>query len=162
VSLEAMLGYLRQVKEAIQQPVTTADNYEVWIEKGKALSEIVDFAGVHTYPLWEGRSVDQGLDYTLENLRAVREANPSLPLVIAEAGWATVAREFPELAGEAEQVRYYEELMGWAAEKNVTTFFFEAFDEDWKGDDEPDGVEKHWGLFTIDRRPKPVMRALYG
>ena len=40
---------------------------------------------------------------------------------------------------------------------NITTFFFEAFDEDWKGDDkEPLGAEKHWGLFTQDRKPKLV------
>jgi exo-beta-1,3-glucanase (GH17 family) len=162
VSMEAMMGYLRQVKEAIPQPVTTAENYVVWIEQGEVLREVVDFAGVHTYPLWEGRTVDQGLSCTLENLRAVREANPSLPIVIAEAGWATVAREFPERAGELQQVRYYEELMRWAAENNVTTFFFEAFDEDWKGDGDPDGVEKHWGLFYIDRTPKPVMQARYG
>jgi exo-beta-1,3-glucanase (GH17 family) len=163
VSIEAMVGYLRQVQEAIRQPVTTADNYVAWIEKGKALAEVVDFAAVHTYPLWEGRTVDQGMEFTLENLRAVREANPSLPIVIAEAGWATVASEFPERAGEAQQKRYFDELMRWAAEKNVTTFFFEAFDEDWKGNPaNPDGAEKHWGLFTIDRTPKSVMHALYG
>ena len=45
---------------------------------------------------------------------------------------------------------------------NITTFFFEAFDEDWKGSpSKPLGAEKHWGLFTIDRKPKLAMRELY-
>ena len=40
----------------------------------------------------------------------------------------------------------------------ITTFFFEAFDEDWKGNpDDPLGAEKHWGLFTSDRKPKDVV-----
>jgi exo-beta-1,3-glucanase (GH17 family) len=38
-------------------------------------------------------------------------------------------------------------------------FFFEAFDEPWKGDPgNPRGAEKHWGLFKVDRTPKQVMR----
>lgn len=41
----------------------------------------------------------------------------------------------------------------------MTTFLFAAFDEDWKGDPtDPHGAEKHWGLFTIDRKPKLVMQ----
>jgi exo-beta-1,3-glucanase (GH17 family) len=52
--------------------------------------------------------------------------------------------------------------MSWSAENNFTTFFFEAFDEDWKGDPgSPMGAEKHWGIFTIDRKPKQVMKELY-
>jgi exo-beta-1,3-glucanase (GH17 family) len=40
----------------------------------------------------------------------------------------------------------------------VTVFFFEAFDEPWKGDqNNATGAEKHWGLFRVDRTPKLVM-----
>lgn len=42
---------------------------------------------------------------------------------------------------------------------NITTFFFEAFDEDWKGEAGNSlGAEKHWGLFNMDRTPKSVMK----
>jgi exo-beta-1,3-glucanase (GH17 family) len=45
---------------------------------------------------------------------------------------------------------------------NITTFFFEAFDEDWKGDaNDPLGAEKHWGLFTVERKAKLAMQKLY-
>jgi hypothetical protein len=47
--------------------------------------------------------------------------------------------------------------MDWAHENGVTVFFFEAFDEPWKGT----GTEGHWGLFTVDRKAKPVMQELY-
>jgi hypothetical protein len=36
-------------------------------------------------------------------------------------------------------------------------FFFEAFDEPWKGT----GTEGHWGLFTVDREAKPAVQALF-
>ncbi|KPK53851.1 MAG: glycosyl hydrolase, partial [Gammaproteobacteria bacterium SG8_31] len=55
---------------------------------------------------------------------------------------------------------YYNELKRWADTTNTTVFFFEAFDEPWKGDpDNPLGAEKHWGLFTVDRMPKQAMQA---
>ena len=38
---------------------------------------------------------------------------------------------------------------------------FEAFDELWKGSPDPMEPEKHWGLFTVDRRPKLAMRETY-
>ncbi len=40
----------------------------------------------------------------------------------------------------------------------IASFYFEAFDENWKGGDHPDEVEKHWGLFRADRTPKAVLQ----
>jgi exo-beta-1,3-glucanase (GH17 family) len=38
-------------------------------------------------------------------------------------------------------------------------FFFEVFDEPWKGDPhDPLTIEKHFGLYYVDRSPKQVMR----
>ncbi len=160
VPLEQVIAYVRRVKAAIEQPVTVADNYEWWIRDGAPLAAEVDFLGVHTYPVWEEKTIDEGLAYTLENLRGVREALPDKPIAILEAGWATVASEFGDRAGEAQQTRYYNEVLDWATESNTTVFFFEAFDEPWKGDpNNPLGAEKHWGLFNVDRTPKDVMAA---
>ena len=54
--------------------------------------------------------------------------------------------------------------MKWADDNAILTFFFEAFDEAWKGGGPGSGpheVEKHWGVFTSDRQPKPVIHVLY-
>ena len=158
VPIEQMVRYLREANEALDQPVTTAENYEFWIKHADALAEVVDLAGVHTYPIWENKPIEEGLSYTVENMMAVQRVMPGVPLAILEAGWASVASEFPEQANEANQTRYFDELMGWSEEMNVTTFWFEAFDEDWKGNpDNPLGAEKHWGLYTVDRQPKAVV-----
>lgn len=159
VPLETVIDYVRQVKAGIDQPVTVADNYEWWIKDGAPLAAEVDFLGIHTYPAWEDKSIDEALDYTIENMDRVAAALPDKPMAILEAGWATVASEFGEQANEAAQARYYREMHDWATATNTTVFFFEAFDEPWKGDpNKPDGAEKHWGLFNVDRTPKLVVR----
>jgi exo-beta-1,3-glucanase (GH17 family) len=159
VPLDQVITYVRQVKEAIAQPVSVADNYDWWINDGAPLAAAVDFLGVHTYPLWESKTIDEALAYTIENIEDVHAALPDKPIVILEAGWATTAVEFPEQANEKNQARHYAELGAWAKRSNITVFFFEAFDEPWKGDpNNPDGAEKHWGLFKVDRTPKLALQ----
>lgn len=158
VTLSSVINYVRRVKENIKQPVTVADNYVWWIRDGATLAAEVDFIGVHTYPIWENKTIDQGLAYTIKNIEDVYSALPDKPIVILEGGWATKASEFSDQANEVNQARYYQEVEKWAEETNTTFMFFEAFDESWKGNpDNPDGAEKHWGLFKVDRTPKQVM-----
>lgn len=159
MTVEGVIAYVRRVKAAIEQPVTVAENYVWWIEEGAALADELDFVGVHTYPVWEGKTIDEGLSYTVENVDGVRAALPGHRIAVLEAGWATTASEFGDRAGEAQQVRYYREMYEWAEETGTTVFFFEAFDEPWKGDPgNPSGAEKHWGVFFEDRTGKMVMR----
>ncbi|MGB5256485.1 MAG: hypothetical protein WBN44_04465, partial [Woeseiaceae bacterium] len=146
VPLPQVIAYVRKVKAAIEQPVTVADNYEWWIQDGAPLAAEVDFLGVHTYPAWEEKGIDEALSYTIENIDGVRAALPDKPIAILEAGWATTASEFADRASEENQTRYYRELDEWATDTNTTVFFFEAFDEPWKGNpNNPQGAEKHWG-----------------
>ena len=159
VPLEKVIEYVRQVKGAVGQPVTVADNYEWWIRDGAPLAAELDFIGVHTYPVWEDKSIDEALEYTIENIEGVRAALPDKPIAVLEAGWATTATEFGKRANETDQLHYFEEMKAWAEKTNTTLFWFEAFDEPWKGDEnDPHGAEKHWGLFFVDRTPKLVFR----
>ena len=164
VPVQQVRAYVRRLKEALEQPVTFCENHVPWVEHLEALAEDLDFLGVHSYPVWEYRSIDEALAVTEADWRRISERYPDKPVVITEAGWATRSNgrgiethnASPEL-----QVRYYRELTRWGEEHDVMVYIFEAFDEPWKGSDHPDEPEKHWGLFTVDRRPKPVMRALF-
>ena len=157
--VDTVISYCKRVKNAIVQPVTVADNYEWWAAHGKKLAAQIDFISVHVYPVWEGKPIEEGLSYSVQNIQKVRNALPESKIVISEAGWATVSSEFPAQANENNQKQYYNELISWAKKMNITTFFFEAFDEDWKGDpNNPLGAEKHWGLYTVNRKPKLVMQ----
>jgi exo-beta-1,3-glucanase (GH17 family) len=157
--LEQVIAYVRRVKAAIDQPVTVADNYRWWSRHGARLAAEVDFLGVHTYPVWENKTIEQALPYTEANIAEVRAALPGKPIAVLEAGWPTLASEFGDRASESSQARHYRELRQWAAATNTTVFLFEAFDEPWKGNpDDPLGAEKHWGLFNVDRTPKMAMQ----
>jgi len=161
VPVKKVIAYVRLVKAAIDQPVTVAENYAWWIREGAALAAEVDFLGVHTYAEWEGKTIDEALPYTIENIEGVRAALPDKPIAILEAGWATIADEFGDRANEQNQARHYLEVQKWARDTNTTVFFFEAFDEPWKGNpDAPFGAEKHWGLFNVDRTPKRLLQEL--
>ena len=158
VPVDSVIRYVRTVKKSIRQPVTVADNYNWWALHGAALAKELDFVSVHIYPVWEGKDIHEAMSYSIANMQAVRKALPQSRLVITEAGWATVASEFGPRASEEKQKRYYHDLFAWTDKMNITTFFFEAFDEDWKGNpSDPLGAEKHWGLFTVDRKPKKVL-----
>ena len=159
VDVDTIISYVRSVKKAIKQPVSVADNYEWWAAKGQKLAKELDFVSIHVYPIWEGKDINEGMSYTIENVQKVRNALPDSKIVISEAGWASVASEFGNKATEEKQQQYYKLMKEWSAKMNYTTFFFEAFDEDWKGNPADSlGAEKHWGLFTVDRKPKIVLQ----
>lgn len=156
--------YARQVKDEAKQPVTFCENYVPWLIKLEKLAAVVDFISIHSYPVWEYKHIGESLDYTKENYYAVSRKYPDKPVVITEAGWATNSNGRginPENVNEDYQKIYYDKLMDWVQKENILTFFFEAFDESWKGSPEPLEPEKHWGLFKIDRTPKAAIRSLF-
>lgn len=160
VSVNKVIEYTKTVKEVTKQPVTYCENYVPWLTKLKPLAAVVDFISIHTYPVWEYKKIHESLEYTKENYYAVAQLYLDKPVVITEAGWATNSNGRgidPEHVSEENQKIYYEDLMHWTAAQNILTFFFEAFDESWKGSPEPLEPEKHWGVFYIDRSPKKVM-----
>ena len=162
VSEDSVKSYVRKVKKSVNQLVTVAENHKWWADHGSSLAKELDFISLHSYPLWDGKDIDEAMSITINDVSAVIKSIPNKRIIISEAGWATVASEFGERASEEKQKRYYNELMAWASKMNITTFFFEAFDEDWKGNpDNPMGAEKHWGLFTVDRNAKLVMHDFY-
>jgi hypothetical protein len=105
-----------------------------------------------------------------EELREVDEAirltnaYPAVVVVLGETGWATQkhdegeqARLIKDQPDEEGQAVFYREWTRWSEEARLVTFFFEAFDEKWKGGPHPNEVEKHWGLYRSDRTPKKAM-----
>ncbi|MGB5543092.1 MAG: glycosyl hydrolase family 17 protein, partial [Gammaproteobacteria bacterium] len=113
---------------------------------------------------WEYLTVDAALEYTRDNYNRVARHYPDKAVVITEAGWTTASNGRgiePWNASQELQSIYFQQLTEWAREAGVLTFVFEAFDEPWKGSPDPLEPEKHWGLFTVDRRPKLAMRELY-
>lgn len=152
-----VMEFVRKIKEQAPQPVTFCENYSPWLDQLKHLPEEVDFISIHTYPVWEYKHIDEAIAYTRDNYNSVVSRHPGKNVVITEAGWATNSNGRgidPGKVNEEYQKAYYEMLMEWSERENILTFFFEAFDERWKGSPEPLEPEKHWGLFHTNRTPK--------
>lgn len=164
VPVERMVELVRRVKGGVAQPVTVCENYVPWQHELHGLAEELDFISLHTYPVWEYKRVHEAIHYSKDNYYRVARLYPDKPVVITEAGWATNSNGRgiqQENSSEDLQEIYYRDLMAWTRAERILTFVFEAFDEPWKGSPDPLEPEKHWGLFTVDRRPKKVMDALY-
>ena len=164
VPVPRMIEHVRRVKAAVRQPVTFCENYVPWQHKLRDLVAELDFISLHTYPVWEYKHIHEALDYTKANVASVAQLYPDKPIVITEAGWCTNSNGrgmHAEHAVQELQAIYYQDLMDWTRDAGLLCFVFEAFDEPWKGSPDPMEPEKHWGLFTVDRRPKRVMEPIY-
>jgi len=162
VPVERIIEYVRLIKKSNRQPVTFCENYLPWLNKLKALAAELDFISIHTYPVWEYKHIDEAMICTRQNFSDVVQMYPDKPIMITEAGWATNSNGRginSENVSEDYQEIYFNDLTKWSEDEGIITFFFEAFDEPWKGFPEENEPEKHWGLFYENRKPKKVMKA---
>jgi len=160
VSIDKIRDYILMVKAGCTQPVTVCDNYVPWLNSMKSLVDYVDFISIHTYPVWEFKDINKALEVTQSDYKKITEKYSDIPVVITEAGWPTKAngKGIPvHFAHPMAQKTYYQALNNWANNFKILVFWFEAFDEPWKGSDDPAEPEKHWGLYTVDREPKRVL-----
>jgi exo-beta-1,3-glucanase (GH17 family) len=163
VPVHRMIDHVRRVKRGVNQPVTFCENYVPWQHKLRELVAELDFISLHTYPVWEHKPVHEALAYTRDNHDSVARLYPHLPVIITEAGWTTNSNGRgiePHNTSQELQAIYLRELVAWTDEVGILTFVFEAFDEPWKGSADPLEPEKHWGLYTVDRRPKRAVGSI--
>ena len=168
VEQKTLIKYLRQVRTKIKQPVTVADDFNYWkTEESKKVANEIDFIVTHAYAMWLGQQLEDAIQWTESQIEAVQKMHPDHLIVIGETGWATQKANHGEQAklikgqpGENEQTTFLREFLSWAQKRKIPYFYFEAFDEPWKGGDDPAEVEKHWGIYRVDRTPKPAMKAL--
>lgn len=165
-SLDSLIVYVQQVRANVEQPVTVADDYNFWNKpESRRLAPELDFLTVHAHPMWNGKQLDEALPWLQETLASIQAFHPDARLVLGETGWATSvhtegeqARLIQGVPGQAEQKALFGQIRAWAAETRQPVFWFEAFDENWKGGDHPAEVEKHWGVFLADRSAKEAVR----
>jgi exo-beta-1,3-glucanase (GH17 family) len=170
VAPDILLDYIRQVRRETSVPVTTADDYTFWLEpRSKPIAAAVDFIGTHIHAMWRGQQLADAVVFMQREYDAVQAAHPHHQIVIGEAGWATQkhtegdqARYIQGQPGVVEQKRFYDAYLAWTTRERIVNFYFEAFDEKWKGGPHPDEVEKHWGLYRSDRQPKLALRSRMG
>ncbi|MGB0863307.1 MAG: glycosyl hydrolase family 17 protein [Saprospiraceae bacterium] len=78
---------------------------------------------------------------------------------IGETGWATSSNGFygdegTKATDEYKEGVFYKKMREWTAKNKMSCFYFEAFNENWKDEKNPEGSENYFGLFTIDGQAK--------
>jgi hypothetical protein len=86
------------------------------------------------------------------------------PIHIGETGWASMAKslakgghfgaEVSRATDEYKEAKFHELIRDWTNKNKISCFYFEGFDEPWKGSDDPEDSEKHFGLFTAEGQAK--------
>lgn len=153
---QTIAEHARYLKQKINRPVTFCEGAYYWKQKGSIIADAVDFISIHSYPLWNKIPVTKAFDATTNDYQTTCDTYPNKQVIFTEYGWATKANNKMNIndATEKNQALYLEKIESWSQKNQVTMFTFEAFDEPWKGSDDPNEPEKHWGIYFVDRKPK--------
>lgn len=153
---ERIVYFINQLKSRCSQPVSYCEGWDLWVGRMENVLEAVDFLSVHIYPLWQKITIKEAVKYTTDLFEKVIKYT-NKPVIITEMGWATSSNNNEMLKEEAnaDNMHYYvEEMTKYLKCNNKLGFFFEAFDEPWKGGNNPTEAEKNWGLYNLDRIKK--------
>jgi exo-beta-1,3-glucanase (GH17 family) len=108
-------------------------------------------------------AMNRALDYAVMQYESVVHYMDSIgvekPVHIGETGWATVSNEFYGVSGaravdEFKAGEFHRLIREWSDQNNISVFYFEAFDEQWKDAANPLGSENHFGLINLESQAK--------
>ena len=153
---------LDRVRAAVDQPVSTAEPWHVWIDNPELVKH-VDFIGVHLLPYWEGIEVGRSIDYMVSRMELLQQTFPGKRIIIGEVGWPSDGRTRESaVASASNEALFLRRFLARAKEEGYVYYIMEAFDQPWKATYEG-AVGAYWGVYNVDRRPKfefvkPIVR----
>ncbi|MDD2761929.1 MAG: glycosyl hydrolase family 17 protein, partial [Methylomonas sp.] len=158
MDIDTLISYIRQVKQAVKQPVTYADVWSGYMQYPQLFNE-VDFITIHILPYWEDEPVhiDQAARHVEKIVQQIedkaRQLGQSKPILIGESGWPAVGRQRGQaVPGVVNEARFIRELIQIAKRHGFDYNIVEAFNQPWKSNSEG-VVGANWGLLKIDRTP---------
>lgn len=89
----------------------------------------------------------------------VKSIDSTKTVHIGESGWASASngfygRDYSNAADEYKAGEYYRRMRAWTNEAQISLFYFEIFDEQWKDAANPGGSENHFGLINLEGQAK--------
>jgi exo-beta-1,3-glucanase (GH17 family) len=151
-----LIDYINRAKQgATAVPVGYVDAYFKF-ENHPQVSDACDVIFANCYPFWEGYAAEHALVYMKEMYRLAVKAGKEKKVIISETGWPNLGTsERGAVPSFENAIRYFINAYQWADEEDIEIFYFSAFDEAWKIEDEGD-VGAYWGLWDKDKNLKYV------
>ena len=158
MDVDRLIGYIRQVKSAVKQPVSYADVWSMYMKHPQLIKE-VDFITIHILPYWEDEPVS--VEHAPEHLEKIvkqvedeaRGLAPGKSILIGESGWPSAGRQrgmaIPGVVNEAKFIR---DMIQVVNRHGFDYNIVEAFNQPWKSNLEG-VVGANWGLLSADRQP---------
>lgn len=122
-----------------------------------------DLTSLEQAQLAMGRAAEYAVDQVVTVQAKVLSISSDKQIHIGETGWSSYTNNLygdggSGAADEYKQKAYYDAMREWSDTNQVSLFFFEMFDEPWKGDASNSGdSEKHFGLIDINGNAKYVL-----
>lgn len=149
-------------------PVATTEPFHLWTDSGSSpVLKQMDFMLVNVHPIFQSWFKEKGDDVAAQFVVNVgRELTAKFcgPVLIKETGIPTAPVENGFNANR--QASFYKELqLRLPPTRKLAFAYFSAFDASWRvADDHPtEGFhpeEAHFGLYSEDRKPKPVLKVI--
>ncbi|MEQ8326228.1 MAG: hypothetical protein RIE84_01705 [Parvibaculum sp.] len=166
--LEKAIGKFRDRAPGL--PLTVTEPFATYLDGADAVPVLakLDFLAVNVHPVFEKWFADappfNWADFVKQVTSRLAAERFCGPILVKETGIPTA----PEEEGFTPQAQkaFFEELAKQMPPSRDLAFaYFSAFDAPWRVYDESAVAghhpeEAHWGLFTEDREPKPVMEAV--
>jgi exo-beta-1,3-glucanase (GH17 family) len=155
-------GYLIKIHDQTTALVTIDDLYLVWLDpKYSELVSLQDFLAIHIYGQSDNVSLENTVSFIDDKFNELKTLFPQKQILITETGWTTSknAGQFNPVtvADEVSQKQFYTECQKWSNSNQVPIFYFEAFNERWKGATATE-AETNWGFYYANRMPKLVFQ----
>lgn len=156
---DQLIKYVKYVKKVVPCNVTTADTYDELLKHPRVMAEC-DVIMYNSYPYWEGVSIDDTIEVQDKVYKSIADQVKNKPIIVSETGWPSMGNTIgSSVPSSQNSTRYFSDFVSWARENNIQYFYFEAFDESWKANNEgPQGA--HWGIWDKDGNMKPGMEKI--
>ncbi len=154
VTEQQMLHYLDRVRDAVKVPVSTSEQWHIWVDFPE-LAGHVDFIAAHILPFWENLPMIKASGFVIKTAAELKRLFPKKPLLISEVGWPSggglTTQSRSSIADQSIYLRFQLQQLD---DHNIEYFVVEAFDQRWKTDEGAAG--QRWGVFYTDRKPKII------
>ncbi len=158
-----LVTYLKYVRGKIPPsiPVVIGESYPDWLSASKALYDNVDIVMWHVHPWWQGVPIANAAAAAQtaheQILARMKSFGILKPERLAETGYPWAEKHEDAVGSEDNQASYLHDLNQYSLKSGLEYWFFEGFDEAWKGAGASGegSVGAKWGMFTTNRTAPP-------